>query len=178
MLTRHWLAVVAGVAVLAAALGRYSAPVHTETVERVKVVEVEKQVVAIQERVRVERVEVESAARQVHRQETTTRAPDGTVTRQRTVDENTEQHRASSTAGAVDSSTHVETTHSASTEGERRQVVDVPRADWRVGVLAGVDTGLRPTWGALVERRLLGPVSLGAWALGIGAGGVVLTLEF
>lgn len=56
------------------------------------------------------------------------------------------------------------------------------RPDWRVGVLVGVNLQLRWQVGAHVERRIIGPLSAGIWALhtngGPPAAGVSLSLEF
>lgn len=66
------------------------------------------------------------------------------------------------------------------------QVVERHRPDWRVGVLAAVRPGeLRPSLGVLVERQVLGPFSLGAFALAAPADplgsaqlGAAITVEF
>lgn len=51
--------------------------------------------------------------------------------------------------------------------------------NWRVGGLVGVDLGgLSPTYGGQVERRIIGPVYVGAWGLSSGQGGLSVGVEF
>jgi hypothetical protein len=61
------------------------------------------------------------------------------------------------------------------------------KPQWRVGVLAGLDVpsvvrgGLaKPPWavGGVVERRVLGPFSLGLWGLSSGTAGLAATVEW
>lgn len=64
-------------------------------------------------------------------------------------------------------------------EVERRVDVKAPRPDWRVGGLVGIDLGgLSPTYGAQLERRIIGPVYVGAWGLSSGQGGISVGVEW
>jgi hypothetical protein len=64
---------------------------------------------------------------------------------------------------------------------DREVKVERARPDWRAGALVGVDP-FHPlsgfVYGATVERRVLGPVWLGAWGLSSRAVGLSLSLEF
>lgn len=100
--------------------------------------------------------------------------PDGTVT------ERTAEH----------TDTNTQTDAGGVAEVRREVAVDTKRTttarpDWRIGVLAGgtLSSPLLPlagplTVGAIVERRIVGPVSLGLWGLSSGQAGVALTVEF
>lgn len=53
---------------------------------------------------------------------------------------------------------------------ERRVTVTAPEGRWSFRVLAGADTGGSVVAGAGVDYRLVGPLTVGAWALGPVAG--------
>lgn len=85
---------------------------------------------------------------------------------------------------------HVERVHERDTEAMRHVEVarrdDGARAEWRAGVLAGwsVPSSVRPGVGLMLERKLLGPLSVGAWVLAAVeaheplSGGVLVAVEF
>lgn len=51
--------------------------------------------------------------------------------------------------------------------------------NWRVGGLVGVDlSGPSPAYGGQVERRIIGPVYVGAWGLSSGQAGLSVGVEF
>lgn len=115
----------------------------------------------------------ERRARVVYRERIT--KPDGTkVEREAEREDARVTERSASTSG---SAKHVE---------QRRDVaVTAYRPQWRVSVLAGgtLRDPLLPIAGPLVpglgaERRIAGPVWLGAWALSAGAAGLSLSVEF
>lgn len=169
------LAVAGGVAaafVVGELHGRRSAPAQVETRDRV----------VYQDRVIEKRVEVaakvETAQTRRHMVRTRVTRPDGTR------EERTELHVGADTTKA-EQTTHVdareETRH---VTRDTEVVVEHVRNDWTVSTLVGADASLvlrgelRPIFGGLVQRRVLGPVSVGAWGLSSGAGGVSLSLEF
>lgn len=157
------------------ALGRVSAPARVETVERVVTREV--QAVQVQHTEQREAARVET--RVVYRDRVVT--PDGTV-REREVE------RSESAAVQREQSATVEqTVRTVDVERVASRTVTVPAPDWRVGVLVGVPVRLAPgpvLVGVLIQRRLWGPVSAGAWTLApVGPGapvaaGVSLSVEF
>ena len=56
---------------------------------------------------------------------------------------------------------------------ERRVEVTTPAPDWRASALVGLEVrGGELVYGAQLERRILGPISVGAWGLSSGAAGV------
>jgi hypothetical protein len=104
--------------------------------------------------------------------------PDGTVTQ-----EHVERH-----AGSQEQAHVQERTQEARVElreVEKRVEVPAPLPKWRVGALVGVDLTHPPLLsdgrvgvGAIVERRLVGPISVGAYGTHTGSVGVLLTVEF
>lgn len=65
------------------------------------------------------------------------------------------------------------------------RVVEAQRPQWRVSALAGVTNprlsplSVEKTFGVMVERRVVGPVSAGVWALSGGPSlGLALSVEF
>jgi hypothetical protein len=67
---------------------------------------------------------------------------------------------------------------------ERRVEVERDPPDWRVSALVGADLGIvdgdppHLAFGAEVDRRILGPVSVGVWGLSTGAVGGAVSIEF
>jgi hypothetical protein len=164
---------VLAVAVLAFLLGRGCAPAP-KYVERVRVETVEV------ERVRNVEVKVreEAEARTVVVYRDRWRMPDGTE-REQSV-ERTDSGRHTVEGGVVIAD--VERSRTAEVEQHREVLATPPQ--WRAGVLAGLDP-TRPleldrlALGAHVERRIAGPVFLGAWVLPTTpAAGLSLTVEF
>lgn len=155
MKPRLQIVVVAVLCGVAFALGRWGQPARIETVE----VETVRYVETVRTLVRTERVE----AKHVHREET--RAPDGTVR----VVEDSRSHVAENTHATSD------TARAGSIDTARQSVTTNDRPDWHVSALVGLPG---PVYGAHVQRRILGPVSVGAWALTSKAAGVSLGVEF
>jgi hypothetical protein len=157
------------------AFGRYSAPDRVVTKEHETVRTVTQVDTRAQEEVVALRSQLETLKRSTHRVETV--KPDGTRTV--TTDTNTERNRDTTS----DKTTHAEQQTVAQTETTREvtKTVEVTRErpQWRVGPLVGFDLRTRtPVYGGIVERRILGPVSLGAVGLSNGTLGLSLTLEF
>lgn len=175
LLRAWWPYLAAGVAVLVAfCAGRFSAPVKVE--ERL----VEK--VVVQEKLVEKRFEVavkaEERVRVVYRDRIV--RPDGT----REEREVERDESASSSATVAAKVREVERV--VYRDREVVKVVESARPLWRVSLLAGVDLPrlhhpqlLGPiAFGAQVERRLIGPAFVGAYALSSGQGGVTVGVEF
>lgn len=153
----HWRAVAVSLALLGAfATGRFATPTKTvtQTVERVV----------------TKTVTVKAKARVVYRDRTVIQKPDGTVERRDV--ERTEQTTVAATEHEAEHAATVTVTASP--------------PQWRASLLAGVDFPHldRPALlgpiqlGAMVERRIAGPLWIGAWGMSSGVGGLALSLEF
>lgn len=146
------------------ALGAILVPPRKE----VEVREVEKQVVVIQEKV----VKVREATKQAV-VKTEERKPDGTVTKR------TESQKEALVDAVLREDSKTTTL---------ARTMTVHRPDWRVGALLGATPKLDVVGGAVVERRIVGPLSAGVWVLGSSpttafkpsfqAAGVSLSAEF
>lgn len=170
------LCAAAGFALLggAFAAGRYTTPtrVETETVEVVKEVRVAYTVYRTTEAV--------AERRNVRETTHTERRPDGTeVSVRETVD-----------LTHIDTARTAEGESVARTETARttdiRTVTEYRRPDWRLTALVGVQLRIAPStslfgpvvYGGQLERRIVGPVYLGAWGLSSGVAGASLSLAF
>lgn len=77
--------------------------------------------------------------------------------------------------------TEDKTTNSSSTDTKEKtsKVVVSEKPQWKAGVLAGYDLiGIKPVYGAQVEKRILGPISAGVWGTTQSTVGASLSLEF
>lgn len=153
-----------GMLALGVAVGRYLTPAKVVTVTKTQTVtEVKTQIVTVHDR---------DVVRTVHRE--TRPSPAGPIT---TVD---------STTRAVErTDTHAAETSVAATASVATRVVESHKPDWRVNAMGGVLIlpGTQPSWlvGGQVERRILGPISVGVWGMGgpkAGAAGLLLGMEF
>ena len=168
------------------AAGRYTAPESVRTVETVKVVEVEKQVVVVQEKVKVEKVYVQNEAQAIHREEHTTTRPDGTVEVVKTEDINVTKVVTENNTQYVDRIVEKEVVKYEDRIVEKVKLVTMKKPDWMIGAMVGYDfknldatkfvSGLH--YGAHAERRILGPVFLGAWGMTNRDLGLSLSMEF
>lgn len=147
-MTSRWALVGAGVALLAAtfAAGRYTVPAA-------EVVQYDGVTATVQQWSRTVHHREEARTRVVVRDRVVT--PDGTVR------EHEEERAAEHIVERTDASTS-----SLATSAETHSKSVTPRQqDWRAGVLVGVNVQLAPQVGVLLERRVLGPFSIGAWLL-------------
>ncbi len=141
--------------------------------EKIKVVEVEKQVVVQHETVRVEVVRVKdtSVIERWHREKTETKSPDGTVVLKEVEDKNIDtivHDKENNTEVKV-----VEVIKEVVVEKVvvQEKVITPMLAQWHLGVLVGTaprfdsptDTPL--LLGIEAERRIVGPVFAGAWVM-------------
>lgn len=153
------------------ALGRFTAPERVRTVETVRTVEDTK--------TKAELAEVKWLLENVKSKSRTERVsvvkPDGTRETRTVVDRSSE--RATDTG--ANTASRYEASHTLAHETIAVREVERVRPQWRIGALGGVDFRTRNLiYGAHIERRILGPLSLGAWGLSSGAGGLSLSLEF
>lgn len=80
---------------------------------------------------------------------------------------------------AVDARRETEARREVATHTAAERTVTAARPDWRVGPMVGFDfRSGTVAYGGQVERRILGPVSVGAFGLSSGVAGVSLSLEF
>ncbi len=79
-----------------------------------------------------------------------------------------------------DSHTKTDTKRDETETGSSSTTTKPVDRNWRVGVLVGSETKwpLVPVYGAQAERRLFGPVVVGAWGLTNGTVGLSAGLEF
>jgi uncharacterized protein HemX len=165
-----WAAVL-GIGAAGYAFGRFSAPDRVEVREVVKVVEKEdtrarEQVIALTQ-------QLETLKRHTRREETT--LPDGT----RHVVEETKTERTADTRTVTDATKESHTVKESTRETVKESLTVRSRPDWRVSGLVGVDLPtLTPTYGAQVDRRILGPLSLGLWGNSARQVGIAISMEF
>jgi hypothetical protein len=147
-------------------------PDRTEVQEKIKVVEVEKQVVVEKEVLKVEVVRVKDTqvVERWRREKTETQSPDGTVVKKETEEKNIESIvKEKETAVKV-----VEVEKQVIVEKEKLVKVETKPVlpNWHVSVSAGLAPRLPdfPTspimLGVDVERRIAGPVFLGGYIMG------------
>lgn len=151
-----WGSAAVAVVALAFAVGRFTAPVQVEE----RTIEVVKRAVITVTRVKTD---TQTATKTVER---VVYAPGGTVTIDRVIEAKTETH--------VEDTSHV----AEKTDAHAERVVTPKLPDWRVSALVGTGLPLVPIYGAHVERRILGPISLGAWGLSSGVVGLSVGVEF
>jgi hypothetical protein len=162
--------VLGGIAAIALfAAGRWTAPQPDITQDDSVSITVQQRSATVYDR-------SEAKTRDVVRRVVVVAKPDGSSVR--TTDER--EHEASLTTERLNTTSDT----ASKTDAKRSLSVTSSRPQWRVGAMAGVNLQLAPQVGAIVERRILGPASVGAWVLvqpspsfNI-AGGVALTLEF
>lgn len=177
-------------------IGWYVKPDVVRVEEKIKTVEVEKQVVVAQEKVRVEVVHVKDTqvVERWHREKTEEKKPDGTVLTKEIEDRNIDsivKEKENSTEVKV---VTVEKQVVVEKKVEVEKKIEPVLPNWHVGILAGAaprfdNPAQTPIMlGVEGERRIVGPVWLGAWVMAgtpvqafnvtNAAGGVKLGFEF
>ena len=164
------LSALLGVLLVGVVIGWFIKPAKIE--EKIKTVEVVKEVVVTQEKVRVEVVHVKDTqvVERWHREKTEETKPDGTKIAKEVEDKNID-----SIVKEKENSTQVQiVTVEKQIVVEKEKIVErkpiLP--DWHMGVLIGVapqfnvptDTSLLV--GLEAERRIIGPLFAGAWVMG------------
>lgn len=152
--------------------GWYMKPDVFKIEEKIKVVEVEKQVIVEKEKVRVEIVRVtdKSVVERWRRESTETQLPDGTLTKKTTEEKNIDTI-------VKDVTTNVKVVEVEKQVVVERQVqvdkiikIDPVLENWSVSLLAGIQPRLIPqletdiVLGVQAERRIAGPFWGGIWA--------------
>lgn len=173
--------------------GRYAAPDKVVVTE--KVVTVEKQVVVEQIKTEVKLVKVADVQKDVHREKVTEKRPDGTVVVTEKQDDKSKTH---STTDATDKTeaTHIEE-RLVYKDREVTKLVERNRPQWALALQPGYEFGTALGLGGessnlldrvlpvkhvmanvVLERRVFGPLSLGAWANTRLDGGLSIRLEW
>lgn len=175
-------------------VGRHFTPPNTVIQTEVKVKEVEKQVVVTQTKIQTEVKVVKVADRDnnIHRTYLIEEKPDGTkITRVIEDDKSEINVRLSATKGdTVTNNTHTDTVKE--TVRTEEKVTQSPKSKWRAGAMVGWHvpglwgnhtSNIVPfeqdlVLGASIERRLIGPLSLGIWGTSTKDAGLSLHVEW
>lgn len=194
---RHRKTILVAFLVLATAaggftFGRYGTAERVVVQDRVVEKVVEKEVVKYVDRVVEKIVHDKAAARAVRVVKVEVTKPDGTVTKTETTEDKTviDEHAATDKTEMV--TLDKSTVKYVDRVVEHKVEITKPMPDWRIHVLAGVSTLRIPglvtgtpldvlqdiPMGVQVERRIVGPISAGAWGLSTGQVGLSLSLEF
>lgn len=168
------------------ASGRYVAPEKVVVTEKLVKVEVEKVVVQERTKTEVKVVRVQDERRRLHKEETERKWANGTQERKVVTDENVDKTVREQEIKYVDRQVVVEKEKRVEVAVEKEKLVERKRPDWRAGALVGYslpvpELGLGVSNLALgleVERRIAGPISVGAWGLTSGQAGLMLNVEF
>lgn len=164
-------------------LGRIMVPERIKVEEKLKVVEVEKQVVVVQEQVKIEKVYLKDEKQRIRREEHTLAHPNGLVETKKTEDINIDSVVREQDVKFVDREVKTEVVKYVDREVEKLVTKEKPLPDWRLTPMIGfnVSNGFSTNqfvYGGEIQRRVLGPVSIGAWGLSSGTVGVSASLEF
>lgn len=167
-------------------VGRATAPAHVEERVQIKTVEVEKIKTEWKDRIVIQKVFVKDAKKDVVRHEREVIRPDGTVEREKTETESTQ-----STTKTTEASVQEQTLAQESIRNTEQTVVSVKKQDaapeWSFAVMVGASprAGFMPpvlpppvVVGVHVQKKILGPVTFGAWVLTSPAVGVSLGAQF
>jgi hypothetical protein len=179
------------VLVVGGGIGWTLKPSQVRVEEKLKVVEVIKEVVVTKESVRVEVVKVKDTqiVERWHREKTETKSPDGTIVKKEVEDRNINTEIHSHTQSETVKVVTVEKQIVVEKEKLIEKISTPVLAQWHTGVLVGINPSLLPTptvssyfIGAEVERRIVGPVFAGLWVAGSTTGqafgGAKVSLEF
>jgi hypothetical protein len=161
--------------------------VKTEVVTKTEVQYQDK--IQYQDRIVTKTVYVKVAEKKTHKEEHIITHPDGSKEVVKTTDTDTTTKTSNNTNTTNDQKNNTTVTDNTKADSETKTVVDVPKADWHVSVLAGSDlntfhvTPLAPyvspiLIGVSVERRVIGPFYMGTWAISNRTGGISLGVEW
>jgi hypothetical protein len=166
-------------------IGWFTKPGVVKIEEREKIVTVEKKVDVIKNVEVIKYVDVIKYVKvkdtvvqaDVHKERTETRLPDGTVTVKETTDTNVKKDTKEDTKkdeikGRDETKTADKTEVDDTTKTvEREKIVTPELANWHLGILVGAAPDFSApastpiVFGVEAERRILGPLFLGVWAM-------------
>jgi hypothetical protein len=161
------------------AFGRFTTPnkVVTQTVTKIQT----QTVVQFKDRIvtKVVYVKAKQTALAKDIVTTTTKKKNGEVT---TV---THEHEQYDTSTQIAKNTDITKTDvnkvntTTDTQTISTKVIENSKPDWQLHVLGGIDLthSFNPIFGGEVDRRILGPIFVGAWGLSNGSAGLSLSLE-
>lgn len=165
-------------------------PQPERVVEKVRIEQVEKQVVVVQEKVRVEIVKVKDTqvVERWHREKTETKTPDGAVVTKEVEDKNIDTLVKEKENNVEVRVVEVEKQVVVIQKQETEKIIDNQKR-FRVGLLVGVHPDILPVpkinsyaVGGELDVRIIGPVWIGAWGMGTTAGqalgGLAAGVEF
>lgn len=186
-----WLLICLVCLVCGFAMGGYMNQGQVKIEEKIKVVEVEKQVVVEKEKVRIEIVKVKDTqiVERWRREKNEEKRPDGTVLTKEVEEKNIDtvvHEKSNSTEVKV-----VKVEKQVVVEREKivEKKIEPILPQWHLGVLGGVSPQILPVpginsylVGGEVERRIVGPFFLGVWGMGSttgqGMGGIKIGADF
>lgn len=170
--------------------GRYATPAKVVTKTEVQVVQTEHVVEKVVTEIKV--VKVDNTQKSSHHAVYDVSHPDGTKEHHETTDENVSQVIQTQADKLIDVVHEKETIKYV--DKEVVKTVEAKKPDWRLGALAGFSIPetfgsqkegyrLLPSLGAVqlgvdLDRRILGPISVGVWGLSSGSVGVKVGLEW
>ena len=169
-------------------VGRYTTQATVVVQEKIKIQEVEKQVVVVQKEVEVKVVKVVEKVTDAAKTTVVQTKPDGTSTT--TITENTHSDTHTNTnTDATGKDTVVASKESAKTSEQSKVTQTSSQPNWAVGVQGGYslqDAGksyvpglpTRTVLGVTVEKRLAGPFFVGLWANNYAMLGASLRVTF
>lgn len=187
MENKNLLVLILGAVAFSAAgygVGRYTTPEKIVEKEKLRVVEVEKQVVVTQKEVEVKVVRVVEEKKDRVTTTTIETNKDGSSKTTITEKEKTDTHLAEGTTTDSKESTSSTTENSKETQKEVVKVVE-NQPNWHVGVGVGTHiprsfgelaTGIKPYVIVDVQRRLVGSLYGGAWGTSDGTIGLGVSL--
>lgn len=137
--------------------GRYLTPENVKIVEKEKIVEVEKKIY----------IKDESKKENKDKKKRTViiriTKPDGTI------EERTEIIEEDNSIIAIDTKEKTEEEKKKEKENSKETIVQGKKPDWMISALAATDLksikSLQPSYGISVQRRILGPIHVGAFGI-------------
>lgn len=159
--------------VIGVGIGWWAKPDVVRIEEKIKTIEIEKQVVVTQEKVRVEVVKVKDVqvVERWHREKTEEKRPDGTVITKEVEDRNIDSKMVEKENNVQVKVVEVEKQVIVEREKQVERKIEPVLPQWHLGVLAGVaprfdvPTETSAIVGVEAERRIVGPIWLGAWGM-------------
>lgn len=157
---------------------------ETRTVE--KLIVDEESIRELKEQNREFREQLSEMKKAIHRETRTTKYADGREETIKVEDINVSKVVTEQTVKYVDrevkttETRYVDRTVDVHHTIEKTKTVEAAKPDWRVGAVVGVNLSdiTKPVYGGLVERRIIGPVSVVGMGLSNGTASIGVTMEF